>query len=121
MPVRVARAGRRAGCSRPPQHIRARARPTPRNGSVRSVTLRAAPGADDGRGVRPDATDEELARLLDGCGADLVFVGHTHWPSDRTIGGVRLVNLGAVSNSFLPGPDASYVLLDADADGYRLR
>jgi len=87
---------------------------------TRVLLVHAAPGTDDGRGVRPDAGDEELAGLVAGQAVDLVCVGHTHWPVDRTVDGVRVVNLGATSNSYLPGGDASYAMLDADGRGYRL-
>jgi predicted phosphodiesterase len=86
---------------------------------TRLLGVHAAPGADDGPGVEPWATDDELRQMLVGCDADLVLVGHTHKPSDRTVGGVRVVNVGSVS---LPPADrrASYARLDADGDGYRL-
>ena len=35
--------------------------------------------------------------------ADLVIVGHTHWPMNRMIGDVHMVNLGSIGNQY--GPD----------------
>jgi predicted phosphodiesterase len=81
----------------------------------------ASPGRDDGPGVRPGATDAELRPLLAGAAAGLILVGHTHWPVDRTVDGVRVVNVGSVGNPTVPGLGATYVLLEADASGYRLR
>ena len=89
---------------------------------MRLLGVHAAPGHDGsqpGVGIVPTTSEAELRSLLDGCGADLVCVGHTHWPLERRAGGVHLVNLGSVSNPFAPDLRASYVLLDADERGYR--
>jgi predicted phosphodiesterase len=87
---------------------------------TRLLGVHASPGADDGDGVQRDATDEALAALLDGCGADLVVVGHTHRALDRTVGSVRVVNLGCVSNPLDEDRLASYALLEADARGHEI-
>jgi putative phosphoesterase len=50
--------------------------------------------------------------------ADLVLAGHTHLPLDRTVGGIRLVNPGSISNPFPPDLQASYVILEADENRY---
>src|SRR5215467_10012030 len=63
----------------------------------------------------------DLEQRLTGCEADLVIVGHTHVPLDRQIGGIRVINLGSVSNPVTPGLQATYVLLEADAHGYRIQ
>ncbi len=89
---------------------------------TRLLGVHAAPGTDDGPGVAPDTSEEELQSLVGGCNADLICVGHTHRPSDRWVGDVRVVNVGSVSNP-LPDasdPRASYALLEADEGGYRL-
>jgi hypothetical protein len=49
-----------------------------------------------------------------------VFVGHTHWYWDTVIDGVRVVNLGSVSNPLTPDMRASYVILEAGEDGYEV-
>lgn len=87
---------------------------------TRVLCVHAAPGRDDGPGIHPGLTDDELAALLAGCGADLVFVGHTHVALDRTAVGVRVVNLGSVSNPVTPDLRATYVILHVDADGHRV-
>ena len=87
---------------------------------TRMLGVHAAPGTDDGAGVNPVLTDRELGELLSGCGADLVITGHTHWALDRTVDGVRAVNLGSVSNPWAPDLRASYVLLDAGATGHEV-
>lgn len=83
--------------------------------------VHAAPGTDDGAGVNPVQSDREVGTLLSGCGAELVFTGHTHWALDRTVDGVRAVNLGSVSNPWAHDLRASYVLLDAGASGYTVQ
>lgn len=87
---------------------------------TRVLLVHASPGTDDGDGIRPVHTDAYLAELLDGCGADLIFTGHTHWQLDRKVGAMRVINLGSVSNQVAPDLRASYYLLQADEQGYAL-
>jgi len=42
-------------------------------------------------------SDAEIAAAIEGAEADLIFVGHTHWALDRTVNGVRIINLGSIS------------------------
>ena len=88
---------------------------------TRLLGVHAAPGADDGLGIYPTTSDAELRAVLQGCAADLVCVGHTHWPMERELDGIRVVNLGSVSNPMAPDLRASYALLAADESGYALR
>jgi predicted phosphodiesterase len=87
---------------------------------TRLLAVHAAPGTDDGFGINPTTPDTELRELLSGAEADLVLVGHTHAPFDRTIDGVRVVNPGSVSNPFPPDLRAKYALLFADEHSYSL-
>lgn len=87
---------------------------------TRVLLVHAAPGTDDGNGIRPTMSDAQIAGLIADCGADLIFVGHTHWPLERTVGAARVVNLGSVSNPWPPDLRASYYLLRAGADSYAL-
>ncbi len=82
--------------------------------------VHASPGRDDGPGIEPQHSDGDLEQRLAGCQADVVIVGHTHVPLDRQVGKIRAINLGSVSNPVTPGLQATYVLLDADAQGYRI-
>lgn len=84
---------------------------------TRLLAVHAAPGTDDGPGIRPDSSDADLNRLVAKSEADLICGGHTHWPCECQIGGIRAVNVGSVSN---PPRDrrASYALLDAQTTGY---
>jgi predicted phosphodiesterase len=83
--------------------------------------VHASPGYDDERGIHPKLSDDELRTMVAGCDADLVCVGHTHFPLDRSVGGVRVVNVGSVSNPITSDLRASYVLLDATPASYTLQ
>ncbi len=85
---------------------------------TRVLCVHAAPGLDDGPFIDPYTSDEVLSKLLEGCEADLVLVGHTHWPLDRSAAGVRVVNVSSVGNPLATDLRASYALIDADASGY---
>lgn len=87
---------------------------------TRLLGVHASPGEDDGPGVVPDSPADQLDAMFANCEADLVCIGHTHWPANRRIGNVHVINLGCVSNSRLPSMDATYVLLDADESGYSI-
>ena len=87
---------------------------------TRLLGVHGAPGSDE-HGVHPALSEAELRSLFAGCAADLVCVGHTHWPMDLRVGGVRVVNLGSVSNPLPPDLRATYVILEADDTGYRLQ
>lgn len=81
---------------------------------TRLLAVHASPGRDDGDGITPDTADAALCELLAGAHADLVCTGHTHRATDRTVDGVRAVNLGSVSNPITSDLRASYVIMHAD-------
>ena len=86
---------------------------------TRLLGTQIAPGREEGPGVEPHSSDDDLARLMAGCAADLVCVGDTHRRLDRRVGDVRVVNVGSVSNPPRESDRrASYALLEADAGGY---
>jgi predicted phosphodiesterase len=88
---------------------------------TRVLGVHAAPGLDDGPGIIPLLSDDELRTLLAPAEADLVIVGHTHVPLDRTIGGIRVFNLGSVSNPMRSRLEASYALLEVDSASYNVQ
>jgi predicted phosphodiesterase len=88
---------------------------------TRMLGVHAAPRLDDGPGIIPLLSDDELRTLLAPADANLVIVGHTHVPLDRTIDGVRVVNIGSVSNPMRTRLEASYALLEADSNGYHVQ
>lgn len=84
---------------------------------TRILAVHAAPGTDDGEGLHAGRSDTELATLLEGCDADVVFVGHTHEPMVRHVGDRTIVNLGSISNSRSADIRASYVVLELTTSG----
>ncbi len=87
---------------------------------TRMLCVHAAPGRDDGDGIAPATSDAVLARLVAGCEADLVCVGHTHWPLERRVNAVHVVNVGSISNPHHRDLRASYVIITADETSYRI-
>ena len=82
---------------------------------TRVLGVHASPASDDGRGIKPGLTDDELAALLAGCDADIVIGGHTHRRTDRVIGRTRALNPGSVGVPERPG-EADWLLLEFDDD-----
>ena len=87
---------------------------------TRVLLVHAAPGTDDGPGLRESQSDAEVEALLEGAEADLVIVGHTHLPMERTVNGVHVWNLGSVSLPFAGDSRAMWTLLEADESGHTL-
>ena len=83
--------------------------------------VHASPGRDDGPGIQSKHSDGKLEQRLAGCEADLIIVGHTHVPLDRQVGRIHVINLGSISNPVTLSLQATYVLLDADENGYRIQ
>ena len=88
---------------------------------TRLLGVHASPGRDDGPGLQSKHSNDQLEQRLAGCKADLVIVGHTHVPLDRRVGREHVINLGSISNPVTSGLQATYVLLDADEQGYRIQ
>jgi predicted phosphodiesterase len=88
---------------------------------TRFLGVHASPGRDDGPGVEPEMKAEEIEALFEGCTAGLVCMGHTHQPSEQRWKGIHLVNPGAVSLALTPDRNASYVILEATEQGYRIQ
>lgn len=85
-----------------------------------TLGVHASPGRDDGDGITPDRDEDELRRELAQASADVVFAGHTHQAADRTVDGVRAVNLGSLSNPITDDLRASYVVLHVDRQEHRV-
>lgn len=84
------------------------------------LLVHAAPGTDDGDGIHPGLDDAALSAVLDGADADMVIVGHTHWPLERRVGRTRVINLGSVSVPYPPDVSASYYMLSASGTQHTL-
>lgn len=80
-------------------------------GGTRLLGVHASPGADDGPGIDPAIPGDQLARLLAGCGAEVVLGGHTHHQADRRAGGVRALNPGSAGQP-RPAGRANWLLLE---------
>lgn len=87
---------------------------------TRVLLVHASPGTDEGEGILPEHTDDAVRELLAGASADLVVVGHTHIPLDRTVDDVRVWNPGSVSNPKTGDNRAMWTLLEAGREGYAL-
>ncbi len=87
---------------------------------TRLLGVHGSPGEDGGRGLRPDYGEDEIRQRFLGHDADLICVGHTHWPMNRHVKDTHLVNLGSISNHQVPNLDAWYVMLQADTSGYQV-
>jgi hypothetical protein len=53
--------------------------------------------------------------MLAGCGADVVIGGHTHYATDRLVGGIRALNPGSAGMSRTRAT-ASWLLLEHGGD-----
>ncbi len=82
--------------------------------------VHGSPGRDDG-GIHPNLTSSAIESLVADCDADLIFVGHTHFPLDVLVSGKRVINVGCVSNPIQPDLRASYVRLTAEKAGYEIQ
>lgn len=87
---------------------------------TRLLGVHASPGCDGGDGLRPDYSEKFLHEQVAGCDADLLVVGHTHWPMNRRLDDLHLINLGSISNPQVPDLLAWYAVLTANAEGYRV-
>jgi putative phosphoesterase len=88
---------------------------------TRVLLVHAAPGTDDGMGLNPTLSDEELRAALAGCDEDLICVGHFHAPIERHLDGQCIINPGSISNGFLPDLTPIYAILSADETGYQIK
>jgi predicted phosphodiesterase len=83
------------------------------------LLVHASPGRDDGLGLRPDRTDEDLADAGFGSSvADLILVGHTHLACERRIAGSHVLNPGPVSLSPVADDRAGWALIESTPDGH---
>ncbi|MGB8860277.1 MAG: metallophosphoesterase family protein [Ilumatobacteraceae bacterium] len=87
---------------------------------TRVLGVHASPSSDDGDGIDSRISDAALGELLDGCQADVVFGGHTHDMTDRTVGQVRAVNLGSVANSSRADRCATYAILHIERTSHSI-
>ena len=82
-------------------------------GGTTVLGVHASPNADDGPGIDPKVSADELRSLLADCAADVVIGGHTHQITDRVVTGVRALNPGSAGLPRLPGATAWLLLEDS--------
>jgi predicted phosphodiesterase len=87
---------------------------------TRVLAVHASPGDDDEPGIHRNLEASELEARTVGADCGLLLVGHTHAPFDLTVGQMRVVNPGSVSNPLPPDLRAAYGLLHARRDEYEL-
>jgi putative phosphoesterase len=84
-------------------------------GGTAVLGVHASPRADDGPGIDPAITDEQLGPLLAESDADVVIGGHTHFAVDRVVDGIRALNPGSAGLPRTCGA-ASWLLLEDRGD-----
>jgi predicted phosphodiesterase len=85
----------------------------------RVLLVHASPGRDDGPGLDPYTSDDDLvATGFSSAAADLIVVGHTHHADERRLGGAHVVNPGPVSLPRESDDRARYAVLTATAEGW---
>lgn len=60
--------------------------------------------------LRPDAPEDFVREVTAGTDADVLVVGHTHWPLLRTQGRLQIVNPGSVGQPLDGDPRAAYAV-----------
>ncbi len=80
----------------------------------RVLCVHASPNLDDGEGIRPTTPASRVEELVAGCEADLICVGHTHFPFTVQAKGKHIINPGCVSNPIDGDVRASYAMIAAD-------
>lgn len=78
------------------------------------LVVHASLVADDGPGITPSLDHDVAAELFPDADAALIIGGHTHHATDITIGDVRFVNPGSISNHLEPDRGACYSILRVD-------
>lgn len=86
-------------------------------GATPALAVHASPRTDE-EPVVPATPDAELAQMLAGVAARIVFLGHTHVQFDRTepATGIRVINPGSVGAPFDGDPRAAYAIVETEAD-----
>jgi len=81
----------------------------------------ASPGVDDGSGLNPALSHDDVQAKIANCDVDLICVGHFHLAMTRRLNGVHMVNPGSVSNNFPPDLRAGYAILTANKLGHEFQ
>ena len=87
---------------------------------TKCLCVHATPGNDDGTGIDKDLSDAKISELLKECTADLICVGHNHQIINRKVDRWHILNPGSISNPRPPVLQASYAILSATTEGYKI-
>lgn len=87
---------------------------------TRVLCVHSSPNRDDGSGIRQSMSQEEIAALVSSSEEKLICVGHTHRPFIMFVDGRHILNPGGVSNPLGRDVRASYVVIEADENGYEV-
>ncbi len=84
------------------------------------LAVHASPGTNNGDGLCPHHSDEEVMAMFGQAAESLILVGHTHTPQQRRINGRHIVNPGSIGNPLGKDTRACYGILEAESTGYSL-
>ena len=87
---------------------------------TKCLCVHAHPGNDDGLGIRGDFSENEMRTMLQNCTAELICVGHTHQQINRKVDNWHILNPGSISNPRPPILEASFAVLEATKEDYRI-
>lgn len=62
--------------------------------------------------LTPDAPEDHLRAEIDGVDADIILLGHTHFPMIRRVGSWTVINPGSVGQPRDGDPRASYAVIE---------
>lgn len=85
------------------------------------LLIHSQPHTDEGKGLNPSLTDDELEHILSGVGAQLVCVGHFHLPMRRYFRDMQIINPGSVCNSFTGDQRSYYAMLNATESDFDIQ
>ncbi len=64
-----------------------------------------------------DRAESSFARIAAGADADVIVCGHTHRPYDKTVAGVRFINVGSAGKPKDGDPRGCWALVETNTDG----
>jgi len=88
---------------------------------TRVFLVHSQPHTDEGKGLNPSLSDDEVANILGDEDADLICVGHFHMSMRRYFRHQQIVNPGSVCNSFNGDTRSYYAILDASDSGFDIQ
>jgi len=81
---------------------------------TRVLAVHASLVSDEGLGINPHISPDDVLKYFPDHAADMIIGGHTHQRTDQTLDGVRFMNPGSVSNHPEPAVPARYSIIDVD-------